>query len=596
MRRTRYSAAMRHAAEATEASFQEEMRRLLVRRVPAGIALVLGNLALGAGLEWLSFPERGDELRVVYAACALLCAVYGLVTPRLPRHAILCTAVFTNAMALCECTYFILIGSGGEAYMVLLIGHLASLAILYPWGAFGQAVGSAAVPVGYAGMLYFGTASAMTLGQGVMALIAAVTFSVIGADFLDAQRRAAFLYALSLRRSAELRADLCALAVELNDEKSPRGALELLCQRGRMIFGAAWAVVFLAEDGRLTGTAAQAGSEVPADSLSALQAGAEWPPCRAAATGAVVVAPEVPAEAFGGCLPGVRSLLAIPFERGERSGGVLVLGDVGMALEPGADVVTEARMIGALATGATRSFELRAQLESANAAKDELLANASHDLRTPLNVILGYADLILEGAYGELPPAVRQVVERIVIRGQEQLHLVEDLLTVSRLTLGQLSVQIARVPLAPILSDMGHVAAELVQGRPVRVSVQAVEPGLCAHADAARLRQILGNLVGNAAKFTERGTIELRALAADGAVRIAVADTGPGIAPEDHERIFEPFLQVAPNGAAAGAGLGLSIAQRLARLMGGELTVESAVDSGATFWLTLPAGRDGGEI
>lgn len=229
------------------------------------------------------------------------------------------------------------------------------------------------------------------------------------------------------------------------------------------------------------------------------------------------------------------------------------------------------------------------ELRAANEANDRVLANASHDLRTPLNVIIGYSQLALEGTFGPLTPELRDTVERIIANGRNQLSLVEDLLTLSRLGLDQMVVNLCDVAVTPVLNELKTVATGLIQQKPIDVIVSVEDPDLHVRADPERLRQLLVNLVANAVKFTENGQLEMCSSGNNGHVRIAVRDTGIGISPENRDKIFEPLFRVQESGSVAGAGLGLAIARRLAGVMHGNLTVESAPGEGSTFWLTLPA-------
>jgi signal transduction histidine kinase len=147
------------------------------------------------------------------------------------------------------------------------------------------------------------------------------------------------------------------------------------------------------------------------------------------------------------------------------------------------------------------------------------------------------------------------------------------------------------VALGPLFADMEFLTTSLVRHKPVRVAVEAPGEDTWVQADADRLRQVLTNLLANAAKFTDEGTIGLRAVAAGEGIRIEISDTGIGIAPEEAASVFEPFRQVDSDRAVLGTGLGLAIAQRLAHLMAGTLTLESTLGRGSTFTLTLPAVR-----
>jgi len=234
--------------------------------------------------------------------------------------------------------------------------------------------------------------------------------------------------------------------------------------------------------------------------------------------------------------------------------------------------------------------ELRATneaLQRANRAKNDFIAHVSHELRTLLSVVMGYTDLLLDNSYGDLGN-FREPIEKVA-RAAAQLHrLIGDLIDLSRIEAGRLPLEIADVPLAPLIQEVGALAEALLRDRPVRFSTKGAS-GLAVRADAHRLRQILVNLVTNAAKYTERGTIELRASAQGDRVVIEVADTGVGIPPDELDKIFQPFFRGSGRAKFGGVGLGLSLSAKLAALMGGAITVASIPGKGSVFRVHLSA-------
>ncbi len=282
---------------------------------------------------------------------------------------------------------------------------------------------------------------------------------------------------------------------------------------------------------------------------------------------------------------------------------------LGVAL---AQARTQARRI------AERSDELEhlsAELLRANRAKSEFLASVSHELRTPLAAIVGFVDLLRDGAYGELAPRMVQPVERIEASAAHLQRLVDQILDLAKMAAGRLEVHPERIPLRAFVIDVASEVESLVQekGLALSLSVPASLPRV--GADPMLLRQIVVNLLGNAIKFTPSGTVTVRAgLVADPPatgrrpllepggpwVVLQVVDSGIGIADKDLERIFEEFVQVnaGPRGDSErrGTGLGLSISRRLARLMGGDITVESQLGAGATFTVWLPTEGAGPQL
>jgi PAS domain S-box-containing protein len=233
-----------------------------------------------------------------------------------------------------------------------------------------------------------------------------------------------------------------------------------------------------------------------------------------------------------------------------------------------------------------------AAAEAANRAKGEFLAAMSHELRTPLNAIGGYADLLLEGVRGPVNDAQRADLERIKRSQQHLLTVITDLLNYSRIEAGQITYDIAAVPVVTMIDTV----AAMIEPQALRKGL-AFERGPCppqavARVDRARAEQILLNLLTNAVKFTpDGGRVVVTCAQHDGRVALRVHDTGPGVPPDKLEAIFEPFVQLgrALNSPHDGVGLGLAISRDLARAMGGDLSAASAPGAGATFTLVLPA-------
>ena len=243
----------------------------------------------------------------------------------------------------------------------------------------------------------------------------------------------------------------------------------------------------------------------------------------------------------------------------------------------------------------TRLEERAQQIAEANRGKSRFLANVSHELRTPLNAIVGYNSLALDGLYGPLPAPLQTAHERIGAAAEHLLGLVNDVLDLSKIEAGRLEVHPEPLSLEGVLDSVLTVIEPIAEAKGLRIDliVDRLLPQIIT--DPRHLRQILLNFVANAVKFTERGsvTITARRLTDDAnRVRVVVEDTGIGIAADDLERIFEEFEQVRPSGRGdsiqRGAGLGLAIARKLARLLGATVQVESTLGSGSRFTLDLP--------
>ena len=232
--------------------------------------------------------------------------------------------------------------------------------------------------------------------------------------------------------------------------------------------------------------------------------------------------------------------------------------------------------------------------EAANRAKSSILANVSHELRTPLNAILGYSEMVEEEVRLQgLPNAVADL-ERVRGAGRHLLALINDLLDLSKIEAGRMDLDLETFPLAGLLEEAVATTRPLLAGKDVFLDVWAPpDPGEL-HADLRKVRQVLLNLLSNAAKFTTEGTITLEAAALlrDGEewVALTVRDTGVGISHDQQRHLFVPFSQVdsSTTRAHGGTGLGLAISRRFCQMMGGDIFVESEPGHGSSFTVLLP--------
>ena len=230
------------------------------------------------------------------------------------------------------------------------------------------------------------------------------------------------------------------------------------------------------------------------------------------------------------------------------------------------------------------------QLKEVDRLKSQFLANMSHELRTPLNSIIGFSRVILKGIDGPLTDMQRTDLQAVYDGGQHLLGLINDILDISKIEAGKMELTIEDVNLLDIIKGVMSTAIALVKDKPIELQ-QSVPPDMpTIRGDARRIRQVLLNLVSNAAKFTEEGFIRVEAEARPTEVLISVADSGIGIRPDKVAMIFEPFTQAdaSTTRRAGGTGLGLSISKRFAEIHGGRVWVESEVDVGSTFYVAFP--------
>jgi signal transduction histidine kinase/DNA-binding response OmpR family regulator len=230
--------------------------------------------------------------------------------------------------------------------------------------------------------------------------------------------------------------------------------------------------------------------------------------------------------------------------------------------------------------------EARDRAEAASEAKSRFLATVSHEVRTPLNGILGMADLLTATSIDD---EQKSYVEAIRASGQSLGSLIEDLLDLSRIEAGKLDILNERFALTPLVEGVVELLAPRAHGKGLEIaSFIAPEVPVETVGDAARLRQVLLNLAGNAVKFTARGGVGLRVIREAGALLISVTDTGPGVPFDRREAIFQDFEQGEEARQHGGTGLGLAISKRLVERMGGRLWLAASFESGSTFALLLP--------
>ena len=327
----------------------------------------------------------------------------------------------------------------------------------------------------------------------------------------------------------------------------------------------------------------------------------------AAAIGAPVQIADLRADAaYSGTLrqpldeAGFRSLLAVPLLREGR-----VLGSLAVARKrPGEfspeviDVLQTFAAQSTLAIQNARLFREIAQksheLEEASQHKSQFLANMSHELRTPLNAILGYTELIADGIYGEVPEKINGVMERVQASGQHLLGLINDVLDLSKIEAGQLTLSVDDYSFHNVVQSVISGVESLAAEKQLKLTTDLPEDLPAGRGDERRIAQVLLNLVGNAIKFTDSGEVAVRVTAPDSTFVASVSDTGPGISKEQQEMIFDEFQQVDSSSTRekGGSGLGLAIAKRIVEMHGGRIWIDSTLGKGSTFSFSLPINTE----
>lgn len=237
--------------------------------------------------------------------------------------------------------------------------------------------------------------------------------------------------------------------------------------------------------------------------------------------------------------------------------------------------------------------EVNQQLRQATKAKDQFLAVMSHELRTPINAIMGYSDLLDLGVKGDLNEDQRGMLGRVRETSRHLLGLINEVLDLAKIGAGRMDLVLVETDLGDIVKRASEQIAPLASAKGLALEVDPPGQRITVKADETRLTQVIINLLSNAVKFTPSGTVSLRSRLDGDTAEIRVRDSGPGIPDEERERIFEEFYQVEGgfSRSTGGTGLGLAIARRFARLMGGDIRVESETGKGAEFIVRLPAAQ-----
>jgi signal transduction histidine kinase len=298
-----------------------------------------------------------------------------------------------------------------------------------------------------------------------------------------------------------------------------------------------------------------------------------------------------------------RTMLAVPMLREGVPVGVLGLtrSEVRPFTEKQIELVSTFADQAALAIENVRLFDeiqdKNRQLQMASENKSQFVSSMSHELRTPLNAIIGLTEMMVKNAARFGTEKAQEPLQRVNRAGTHLLGLINQVLDLSKIEAGKLELNPQTVQLAPLINEVIGTAGQLAEQNKNRLVVEVQENLGALTVDAMRLRQILLNLLSNACKFTKAGEVALRARrVVDGRdwIELAVADSGIGMTPEQQAKLFEEFSQADATTAQrfGGTGLGLAITRKLARMMGGDVTVASEPGKGSVFTLRLPGGAE----
>ncbi len=588
----------RQEREALLAAYWAETEHVLRQRLDLTIALFLVFVGTSVILEHRYHPERGPAIRAIYVAEMLLCLV-AATAARVPSIRLwpgAIAAVLMSALGLLMTSYSIVVGIQVERIATAQVCLLSGLVVLMPWAWRAQLVVSVASLGGLVLASYFLPIDE-EFTYASLALLTGATTSVCGAFFLDRYRLDAFVRSTLQQEEAEIAAALVYVGETLNAHLDQPDMLERVNGLAVQTIGCDWSSTFEWDERRQAyHLSANVGShadvraelmhlEFPRDSL---------PLFDALRPGEVLEMPDVTRQSL---VPvdlqrrlEVASALYVLICRRDEVIGVLVNG---YRKRTGAFTRKQRRLAVGIAHATAIALEnarLIAGLQEASRLKSEFVSTMSHELRTPLNVITGYADLLVEGAFGPLSGQQQDSLGRVRRSAIELFDLVNATLDLGRLESGREPVLLAPLDVAALFAELAREVETLV---PATVALAwRTEPACEAVlSDRVKVKTILKNLVGNALKFTPKGSVEVSAAYTGGALALTVRDTGIGMAPAEVPVIFEMFRQIdgSPTRRYGGVGLGLHIVKRLVVLLGGTISVTSEPGAGSTFTVTVPA-------
>ena len=463
-------------------------------------------------------------------------------------------------------------------YVCLLI---MSSTLIFPWGMRPQAVVCAAALALYVWAM--GGIGSRFQATVVMMVGSLVPVTLVAARVVESGRRTIF-------ERAWQQEQLVSLARDLAQHIHPDAVLRTVLDHGVGLLGAQWAWVALYDPSARVFRFAALGGERVDSSWIGVEIPEEFSSVRTVVERGLAVLPEdAPNDPVAAMLraQGALHALYVTLRQGGDQLGIVAFGrDTDQAFEAGERALAQG--LADQASLALRTTRLIADLRHANQLKSEFVSTMSHELRTPLNVILGYASMAREGLLDEVP--VAECLARIEGAGRDLLGLVESTLEIGRVEAHRDEVRLEPVALPTLWAELGAACTGLPRHAGVTLDWVTPAPAGTLTTDRRKLTIVVRNLVGNACKFTERGTVRASLVEEDGAVLLRVADTGIGIRREDQGAIFEMFRQADGSDSRryGGAGLGLYIVRRFVGQLGASVAVESTPGSGSVFTVRIP--------
>ncbi len=580
-------------------AYTREIELLVARRVSTAVGLIIMFTAMFGILEYRFHPQRQWNLLGLLALDITAASFLLSTRVRLMRRRklSLATALTVGGSCVGLVIYSGRVGGDTMVLATLLVCILTATSIILPWRVAGQTLAATAAVIAFAIHVYVNPSPTTSALYPLFALGSGALVSMFGAQYLDLQRLAIFRESVARDDAAVVSRSLLRIAGDLNSTLEAETVINQLVQRVRESLSCDFGVLLLWDDHRHTfrivaGTSERREMVEEAKGLEFQPSNYETLNRIMAEHGIAEISPSQPIDdAVVATIRhfGIQRMLLASMSRAERVVGLMVAGRLRSA-EPFTSR-DQSLVLGMSqqAAVAIENAQLVTNLRRADRLKSEFVSTMSHELRTPLNIILGYADLLAEEAFGEISAEQQDTVQRIHHQAHDLLSLINATLDVNRLEAGTMPLETEDFRISDFIAELRLQTDLLARAEAVTLSWRVHSDGIL-RSDPRKLKIILRNLISNALKFTDAGavTIDVRCQPGQSA-EFVVCDTGIGIPESELTNVFEMFQQVrVPTRAVSGVGLGLYIVRRFVDLLNGTVALTSKEGAGTTFRLTIP--------
>jgi len=580
-------------------SYRAETRKLTAHRIPVGVLIFCVPIACLSVIDAWYHPERIEALATAFLSYTLMSLVQLLLVRQWPALSVPVTVVVVNCLEIGLCSCFGAVGGATSVLVFCLILLVAGVAVLYPWGLSAQLAASAGVLVGYPMALALGATQTVRLPFEVLALLTAVGVAGFGAYVLDAHRFMTFQQSTVSRALLDVARSLAATLC------NPNELARQVADHARWALGADWVMLFQLdpETRKFQVSGCSQAPESFVEDIRCRDFPASFDPESRRSlqeTGSAerwVGDPGDPKTALALGRWNVSTLLMQAIKRGQEMVGVINC--YYTARRPSFDT-RERELLAAIANQASVALEnarLMEEARHANRVKSEFVATLSHELRTPLGVIMGYADLLLDGTCDPTEEEGRGLLRRMRQQAGELNDLVQGLLDVTRMETRRLALDVGPFSIGDLVADVSGSLPAGWRKDCVALQWQIRDPATLLQSDRRKAAMILRNLIHNALKYTAAGsvTVSVQRNEDEHRVMLTVSDTGPGIPQAEQAAIFEMFRQSAgvPR-KGDGVGLGLYIVKRMTEALGGQISLDSREGVGSRFSVCLPVDAPSG--